>query len=207
MISPERVGRDALLKPLKAGSAPEKILGDPALDELPTDVSPDGRYLLVERESVGRGRDIYIYSMQEKKSTPFLTSIAAEETALFSPDGKWVAYVSDESGRNEVYVQSFPTPAAQWQISTSGGAMPKWSPDGTELFFVAADGHLMSAPVKIGESFEAGAARSLFPVRLRANTLTEFDITADGTRFLLNTLAPRNDPPLSVLINWQTRYK
>jgi len=207
MINPDRAGRDVLMKPLKAGSAPEKVLGDPTLDEFTTDVSPDGRHLLIVRESIGGELDIYTYSTEEKKSTPFLTSAAAEESGLFSPDGKWVAYLSDESGRNEIYVQSFPTPAEQWQISTSGGSMPRWSPDGTELFFVSADGKLMAVPVKIGESFEAGAARPLFPVRLRANTMTEFDITADGTRFLLNSLAPRNDPPLSVLINWQMRYK
>ena len=207
MISPERTGRDALSKALTAGSAPEKFLGDPALDEMPTDVSPDGRHLLFERQASNRGRDVYVYSMDEKQSKPYLTSVAGEESAVFSPDGKWVAYMSDESGRSEIYVQSFPTPAAQWQISTSGGSMPKWSPDGTELFFVSADGNLMSVPVKIGDSFEAGAARSLFPVRLRANTITEFDITADGTRFLLNTLAPRNDPPLSMLIHWRGRYR
>jgi eukaryotic-like serine/threonine-protein kinase len=207
MISPEGAARDVLLKPLKAGSAPEKILGDPVLDELPNDVSPDGRNLLVGRETTGGGFDIYIYSTESKSSTPFLTSAAAEDSALFSPDGNWVAYASDESGRNEVYVQSFPTPAAQWQISTSGGSMPRWSRDGKELFFVSAEGNLMSMPVKIGESFEAGAARALFPVRLRTNTLTEFDVAADGTRFLLNSIAPKNDPPLPVLINWQVRYK
>ena len=125
---------------------------------------------------------------------------------MFSPDGKWVAYLSDESGRNEVYVQSFPTPAAQWQISTTGGSMPVWSHDGRELFFVSGEGNLMSVPVKTGESFEAGRPIPLFRVRLRADPRPQFDITPDGTRFLLNALAPRTDPPLSVLINWQTRY-
>jgi len=210
MINPERAGSDVLIKPLKASSVPEKLLGNPAMAVYPSDVSRDGRYLLVGVESIqgGRGgRDIHVYSMEEKKSTPFLTAPAVEESAFFSPDGKWVAYVSDESERNEVYVQSFPTPGAQWQISTSGGSMPKWSPDGRELFFVSAEGKLMSVPVKIGESFEAGGATQLFPVRLRANAMTQFDISPDGTRFLLNALAPANDPPLSVLVNWQRRYR
>jgi serine/threonine protein kinase len=207
MITPERTRRDVLMKTLKAGSAPQAILADPLLDEVPTDVSPDGRHLLVERLAAGRGGDVYIYSLQEKKSTPYLASAALEEAALFSPDGKWVAYVSDESGRNEIYVQSFPTVAEQWQISTAGGSMPRWSRNGTELFFVSAEGNLMSVPVKSGESFEAGTPALLFPVRLRANPGTEFDVSADGTRFLLNTLAPRIDPPLSVMINWQMRHQ
>ena len=207
LINPRRAGRDVLLKPLKAGSAPEKILGDPSYDELPSDVSRDGRHLLFIHQTVGAAADVYAYSFDQKKSTPFLTSPAEEDAAYFSPDGNWVAYVSDESGRPEVYVQSFPTPAAQWQISTSGGGMPRWAPDGRELFFLSADGKLMSVPVKIGESFEAGTPAPLFPVRLRVNVGTEYDISPDGTRFLLNALAPRIDPPLSVMVNWQTRFR
>ncbi|HEU5161596.1 MAG TPA: hypothetical protein VFV54_00485, partial [Thermoanaerobaculia bacterium] len=123
----------------------------------------------------------------------------------FSPDGNWVAFVSDETERSEIHVQSFPTPGAQWQISTSGGAMPKWSPAGNEIFYVAPDGKLMAVPVRTGETFEAGTAVPLFDVRLRVDDTPQYDVAADG-RFLLNSVAPRIEPPLPLLINWQSRY-
>ena len=210
LSNPDRAGVDVIVKPVKAGDAAQKFLADPARNEFPSDVSRDGRHLLFTSEPVAQVRgqtDIHFYAIDQKKVVPFLTGPAAEDAAVFSPDGKWVAYFSDESGRNEVYVQSFPTPSEQWQISTSGGTMPRWSPDGRELFFLAADGKLMSAPVKTGAAFEAGPPAVLFPVRLREETHPQYDISPDGTRFLLNSIAPRKDAPLSVLINWQSRFK
>ena len=126
---------------------------------------------------------------------------------MVSPDGKWIAYLSNESGRFEVYVRSFPVAGAQWQISTSGGTMPVWSPDGRELFYVSADAKMMSVPVTTtGSAFEAEMPRELFPVRLRDDSSAQYDISPDGKRFLLNAIAPRTDAPLTLLVNWQERY-
>ena len=211
MINPQRAGSDVLIKSLSANSAPVRLVADPARQEYPADLSSDGRFLLLSvqalTESSHTGADIYAYSFLDKKVTPFLTSPATEDAPFFSPDGKWVVYVSDESGRNEIYVQSFPAPTSQWQISTSGGSMPRFAPNGREIYYVSADGKLMAVPVSTGESFEAGTASPLFAVRLREETTPQYDVSADGTRFLLNALAPRNDPPLAVLIHWQTRYQ
>ena len=210
MINPDRTGMDILVRSVHTGSAAATLIGEPHLSEYPQDISPDGRHLLFGVEGISRplpgGLDIHVWSMDEKTSKPYLSSGATEEGAQFSRDGNWVAYVSDESGRNEVYVQSFPALAAQWQISTSGGSNPRWSRDGRELFYVSADGRMMAVPVTTGERFEAGAATALFPVRLRLETSAQYDVDADGSRFLLNTLAPRADPPLTVMTGWQSRY-
>ncbi len=121
-----------------------------------------------------------------------------------SPDGRWLAYASDVSGRYEVYVQSFPGGGGKRQVSTGGGSSPRWRRDGRELFYYAADGKLMAAAVKNGESFETGAAVSLF--EFRAGTLqglAPYAVTADGQRFLINAMVETEpNAPLTVVVNW-----
>ena len=112
----------------------------------------------------------------------------------FSPDGRWVAYVSDESGRNEVYVAPFPGPGGKWQISTAGGTYPRWRRDGTEIFYVSPDSKLMSAAVNgKGLSFEVGAVTPLFETHLVTGSRYAYDVSADGQRFLINTTPGAND--------------
>ena len=138
-----------------------------------------------------------------------------EHDGRFSPDGKWVAYVSNESGRDEIYVQSFPVSGAKFQISSGGGSEPQWRSDGTELFYLAADGNLMAVPAKLGrsgsESFQAGLPRPLMPVPDVSGGITfqrSYAVSNDGLRFLIpGANATGNAQPLTIVLNWQAGLK
>jgi hypothetical protein len=133
-----------------------------------------------------------------------------ETRAQFGPDGRWVAYQSNESGRNEVYVAPFPGPGGKWQVSTAGGGSPRWRRDGTELFYVALDGKLMAAAVSSrGSTFDVGAVRALFNGRMRDQLLgIPYDVTADGQRFLVNTLVEQTAPSsITLVVNWPSLLK
>jgi hypothetical protein len=128
-----------------------------------------------------------------------------EQQGRVSPDGNWIAYTSDESGRHEIYVQRFPEPSGKWQVSTSGGADPRWRADGGELYFISADRKLMAVPVKLGSAFEAGIRSSLFEVHVSGLTdvRTHYAVSADGQRFLVNTTTEDSTPsPIVVVVNW-----
>src|SRR5499427_4715550 len=112
--------------------------------------------------------------------------------AQFSPDGKWIAFQSNETGRSEIYAQPFPGPGGKFQISANGGAQPRWNRNGKEIFFVSLDSKLMAAPVKLpanGQALESGAPAALFPVRIAGGPLPgpkQYAVSADGQRFLVN---------------------
>jgi Tol biopolymer transport system component len=125
----------------------------------------------------------------------------------FSPDGKWVAYASDESGRAEVYVQPFPGPGQRWQISTTGGDQPAWRSDGKEFFYIAPDRKLMAVSIKAGTGIEAGVPQALFEAPVRTTSVTgsrnQYIATPDGQRFLVITLLEEaTRPPITVVTNW-----
>ena len=124
---------------------------------------------------------------------------------MFSPDGRWIAYVSDESGRGEVYVQSFPLSGEKRQISTNGGSEPSWRKDGLELFYLAADRNLTAVPLKLGAKVEAGWPKPLFAVPDSARRYS-YAATGDGRRFLVTRTAGEM-PPLTVVVNWQAGWK
>jgi hypothetical protein len=124
--------------------------------------------------------------------------MAAHQAAL-SPDGRWIAYVSMEGGREEVYVQAFPPGhGGTWMVSTQGGSRPAWRRDGRELFFVTADRRLMSVPVEARDAaFRSGVPRELF--RLRGSS---YSVSSDGQRFLVSTPAPGPPAAIHVVVNW-----
>ena len=134
-----------------------------------------------------------------------------ETYPAFSPDGRWVAYTSGESGRNEVYVVPFPGPGGKWQVSQAGGAYPRWRGDSAELFFHSSAGPLMSASVDgRGSAFLVGAITPLFEARIRnvgfgGTNSNNYDVTPDGQRFLVAVTddAPA-EPPITVLVNWES---
>jgi Tol biopolymer transport system component len=115
------------------------------------DWSRDGRFLLYEEQSAKGGSDLWVLPMEgagERKPAPFLTTRSNERMGRFSPDGRWIAYASDESGRPEIYVRPFPVPAGgggTWTVSQGGGFAPRWRRDGTELFYITADGQVMAS--------------------------------------------------------------
>jgi Tol biopolymer transport system component len=134
-----------------------------------------------------------------------------ETAAQFSPDGNWLAYQSDKSGRFEIYLQPFPKADRESKISTGGGQRPFWRGDGRELYFVAPDGNLMAAAVRTGETVEAGVPAPLFKTTLLPPgpiSSTPYDVTADGQRFLM--LVPSegtSQPSLTVTTNWLAKVR
>jgi len=174
-----------------------------------SDVSADGRYLLFQHYKPGSttSQDVWIYSFADRKAAPFVQSKFVDFTPTFSPDGRWIAYSSDESGRREVYIQPFPATGAKWQISVDGGLLPKWRADGKEIFYVTGDnGKMMSAAVEAsGGTFSAAIPQALFVAR---NGRGAYDVSADGQRFLmLHRLEEETSPAITVVLNWTAELR
>jgi len=176
-----------------------------------TDWSRDGRFILYQGSGAKTGEDLWIApQFGDRRPYPYLQSQFNEQEGTFSPDGRWVAYVSDESGRNEIYAQAFPPSGAKLQISTGGGSEPYWRKDGKELFYVAANRNLMAVPVNLGPMLEVGLPKSLMPLpgnsdrQLPVSTdRHSYAVTSDGRRFLVVTQAMGGPaPPITVWLNW-----
>ena len=169
----------------------------------PWDWSRDGKYLLVRKE-----RELWYLTLPDRQPHPLLQSQWLIRNAQFSPDGKFVAYASSETGSWEVYVSPFPSFSSRWQVSRGdGGEEPRWRRDGRELFYLALDGRLMAADVKTAAGFEAGLPTALFQTHprqpLSAMDFFTYDATADGQKFLVNSKVDTSiAAPLSVVLNW-----
>lgn len=183
--------------------------------------SQDGRFILYHTGSIGSptSSDLWVLPMTgDPKPRALLQTAFGESDGRFSPDGRWVAYVSNESGRAEIYVMPFPEGSGKWQISAAGGTEPTWRRDGKELFYLAGT-FVMAADVDgTWAAFEVGSVRPLFEVARRVqnyNGLTArgsnfgtgrvYDVAADGQRFLVNVVAEdQAAPPLpiTVITNW-----
>ena len=166
------------------------------------DWSRDGKYVLVRKE-----RELWYVTMADRQAHPLLQSQWLIRNAQFSPDGRFVAYASSETGNWEVYVSPFPGFGSKWQVSRGGGEEPRWRHDGSELFYLAPDARLMAAEVKTGTGFEAGTPVALFQTHprqpLSAMDFFSYDVTADGQKFLVNTkVDTSSSAPLSVILNW-----
>ena len=173
------------------GSGTEEQLTTGALRQNPTSWSPDGQ-LLAFFKSPGVGgdgdRDIWMMPMDgDREPRPFLETPFNELVAMFSPDGRWVAYVSDESGRNEVYVLPFSGPGGKQQISTEGGGYPQWARDGRELFYLN-DLQMMAVEIETEPTFTVSTSTPLFEggfVSRAGGPYPVYDVSADGQRFLM----------------------
>ncbi len=172
--------------------------------------SPDGKNLLVHYN--GKRLDIGIIDVEasQPKILPFISTMSDDIQAQFSPDGRWVAYTSVESGRNEIYVRPFPQGEGKWQISSDGGSEPKWRRDGKELFYLTADGTMMAVPIMTQPTFNAALPVSLFKTGTLPITLgawggdAQYDVSNDGSKFLINTIVTQ--PTLAnlyVIVNWK----
>ncbi|HEY3349622.1 MAG TPA: protein kinase [Thermoanaerobaculia bacterium] len=170
--------------------------------------SPDGKSIAFNGSSADSQDDMWILSVADGTARVILRTPAAERDTVFSPDGRWIAYMSGESGRPEVYVSPFPSGGGRWQVSTGGGGGPRWSRDGRELFYISAGGSLMAAPVTAGAAFEKGAPRELFRVAVRRTNIPQYDVFPDGQRFIVNTVVTEKaSTPLTLVQNWSSLVK
>ena len=179
-----------------------KVAGQPIV--FPSDWSRDGTMLAYYRMIDGTNIDTWIQPLEAGRDPfPYLDSRFDESQGQFSPDGKWSAYVSDQSGQRQVYVTSFPSPAGREQVSVTSGTQPRWSRDGRELFYLSGDGKLMAVTVRAGETFAADTPQALFDSALDPNELRQtYAVSADGERFLLQAPAEGFASALTVVLNW-----
>ena len=197
---------DLAIKPFGGGGEVEYLLEEEG-DQYPMSWSPDGKVLLYMDRNPDTNWDIWSLPVAEGGDPrPFVRTPFVELDARFSPDGRWVAYGSTESGRMEVYVQGYPGPGGKWQISTAGGDEPSWGENGNELFYISPEQTMMRVEIELGENFEAGIPEPMFPVRLRpVTTRNHYLISPDSQRFLLlTTLEGDSTPPTTVVLNWAT---
>jgi len=193
---------DLWIKPLEGGK--EELFAAPADQRTPEDWSRDGRFLSCSVTPTTGRRNNQIWVLDTgagNRATPFAAEALRQADSRFSPDGRWIAYDSDESGRTEVYVRPFPAGSGTWQVSTAGGGLPNWRRDGKELFYLGLDFKLMAVPVSADAKFHAGAPVPLFAVHPGAGTV--YDSSSDGQRFLVNSLpSDVGSPPFDLLIHW-----
>jgi eukaryotic-like serine/threonine-protein kinase len=188
------------------GSQEEKNIVRVEVDDMfPSDWSPDGKYILYTRD-----RDLWFATLPELKTSQFLKATSALRNGQFSPNGKWVAYASNETGKWQVYVTCFPEARGRWQVSTGGGQEPRWSGNGKELFFLSPDNKIMAATVTTGANFDVGTPAVLFQATPRQPfslfDLFSYDVSRDGQRFLIITQAKATETsPLSVILNWPAK--
>jgi Tol biopolymer transport system component len=202
---------DLYQKPL-IGEREEPLLTTPDW-KLPTDWSSDGHFIVYQTVTLKTKGDLWILPLErDRKPIPFQQTPFDEFDGAFSPDGKWIGYTSDETGRPEVYVQSAPGPNTElqrgkWQVSTNGGSRLRWRRDGREAYFVALDGNLMAVPLKTEQGFAIATPKKLFHTNIRSPTSSTsspgYAVAADGRRFLMTV--PLREPtprPITIVLNW-----
>ena len=197
----------------KASSGLERerllIEAQPKEDIVPNSWSLDDRQILCTSQSVSRWYLKLGSTAGGKTLTPLLTSRSNDTNGQISPDGKWVAYASDESGTWEIYVTSFPGSAGKWQVSRGGGSEPRWRGDGKEIFYIAPGGMLMAVPINADTIFATGTPAPLFQIygraKISSTDVFTYDVAKNGQRFLVNRyVKPEHVPPLTILLNTAT---
>lgn len=179
----------------------------------PTDWSHDGKFLLFGQAGAGTKLNVWGISVGDRRTAPILDTVYSESFGAISPDGKWLAYQSDQSGRNEVYIQQFDGLSngtkRRWMVSKSGG-LPRWRSDSAELFYMTPDGRMMTVSIRPSSDggVETGAPQRLFQTRPVPKTWNLYDVSPDGQRFLLNLpLEWTSAAPITVITNWTEKLK
>ena len=197
-----RNGLIFFLRPVAGNGQEEQVFVVQRGGYYPSSWSPDGKYLIFRASVPETGMDIWLLALSDRKPQPLLQTKFNEQNAKISPDGNWLAYQSDESGNNEVYMTQFPQPARSWRISTSGGVNPFWRGDGKELYFVSGN-KLMAVSVTGGTEFQSGTPQPLFEIE-GAN----YAPSKDGQRFLVSVVTEKAPaPPINVVLNWTAQLK
>ena len=200
-----------LSKKAAGGTGEEELLLKSGTFKYPNDMSRDGRFLIYEHSDWNSTGELWVLPLSgDRKPFPFLQRKFNYSEGKFSPNGQWIAYASDESGKLEVYVQPFPKSGAKWKISTTGGRLPKWRKDGKELFYLSEDSKLMAVAINYGPAFEASPPKALFPcvVPKPPYFANPFSVAANGQRFLVLTPVGEEKPvPINVVLNWTAALK
>jgi len=208
--SADRDGAFQIYQKPASGVGPEELLLKAVVRITPGNWSADGRFLLYARFDPNTRVDLWTLPLAgDRQPSPFLQTPFDEYLGRFSPDGRWIAYQSNDQGRPEVYVQTVPASGGKWQISTSGGQQPTWRSDGRELYYLSTDGKLMAVEVNPGNSFEASAPRALFDLApARASGGPGYAMTAAGDRFLFVTAREEEaSQQFTVVTNWTAEAK
>ena len=209
LFASQRKSPGIYTKPASGLGEEQLLVASDGVNLRPQSTSSDGKFLLFTKGSAG-SRDLYAFPLLEKgEPIPVLTSSFDETLARFSPDGRWIAYTSNESGQPQVYVRSFPGSERKLQVSTIGGTEPRWRRDGKELYYLSNEGAIVLVTVKSLVPLELGETTTLFPAGLPTVIgRSDYDVTADGSRFLLNRPATAAaQTPLTVIQNWQALLK
>jgi Tol biopolymer transport system component len=209
----DRAGDPDLYRKRADFSGPaERILTREYL-QTPMSWSSDSKLLIYQEAHPATGRDIWVLPLEgDGEPRPFLQIPFNDRMPDLSPDGRWMAYYSDESGQSEVYVQPFPGPGRRLQISTDGGRNPVWSPNGRELFYVGYPRMIMAVDVVTEPDFTAGTPRVLFEAPHFVGVGRGYDITPDGQRFVMvrrdeEAASPAGGRQLNVVLNWFEELK
>jgi WD40 repeat protein len=205
LFTSDRKGPGDLYEKSSSGTGEEiLVLASDAL-KVPFSWSSDGRFVAfqtINPKTPARTGDIGTYSYADRKATPYLETDFNEGEPVFSPDGKWIVYVSNESGKTETYVRSFPDSGGKWQVSTVGGEDPIWSRDGKEIFLDLGT-KIMAVPVQTSPTFSAGTPQILFDARIRQDTGVQYDVSADGQKFLVDVdVTEAAATPITLVQNW-----
>ena len=178
------------------------MMGDAEHSEFPGDWSKDGRTIAVAR-GPGWGTEIWLYDLESEETRPLQRGAAEQYYPSFSPDGKFLAYTSRETGRNEVFVRELADDGRAWQVSLEGGDGPRWRGDGRELFFRGTDGFLHAVDVALGDEVTLGRPTPLFRARMRFEDGYEYDVAPDGQSFVINSWIEEEVPrAMSLVLNW-----
>jgi serine/threonine-protein kinase len=197
---------------LADGSGGLERLGTSQSPQVPRSWSPDGQLLAFHENSLTTKKDIWVLRLSDRKAEPFLRTPFNEGGPVFSPDGHWLSYISDESGRPEIYVQPYPGPGGKWQISTEGGNEPSWNRNGRDLFYRSGN-KMMAVEVTTQPTFSAGKPKVLFEGQYLAVqaglTGTAYDVSPDGQRFLMvkETEPSTSVTQINVVLNWFEELK
>jgi Tol biopolymer transport system component len=213
-----RKGHRDLYQKSSSGAGADELLLESPQAKVPLDWSADGRFMLYLSIDPQTGYDLWVLPMDgDRKPWVFLKTSFNEKLGAFSPDGRWVAYMSDETGRMEIYIRPFggsaaSGAAAQWQVSTAGGVFPKWRSDGRELYYLGPTSEMMAAPIMAtGTTLTPGAPVALFHTRIYGGGIDnlqgrQYDVSRDG-RFLINTELDDPSGPITLLQNWRPEVK